>query len=149
MPKNMSAMNSAGRNSHGVLARTRRVGVAGLAVIAIALSACSDSTGPRAPVPVLFDGSQLAVLVAGESMRVIQSLPDVPQRNQLHWSLKKLSDALDAGSVKESRAALGDCSASLTQLQSVYMGDDNALADLEALSLAIEIVQNALPMTTA
>ena len=149
MTRNTGVMNSAGLNSLSVLARTRRIGLAGLAVIALAVSACSDTTGPRVPVPAFFDGTQLAVLVASENMRVIPSLPDVPQRNQLHWSLKKLSDALDAGSVKDSRAALGDCSASLTQLQSAYMGDDNALADLEALSLAIEVVQNALPMTTA
>jgi hypothetical protein len=124
----------------------RYSGHAALALL-LAVSACSDLTGPGegpdAEQTVVANGPALGGLIAGESARVLPTVTKDAAHDELTASLDQLSSALQAGLGNESRAAIARFNLVIDQFENPTSNPDIA-AELAALRHAVDVVREAV-----
>lgn len=129
----------------------RLVGPAAVAAL-LAVSACSsDQTGPSNPgsnpppaTPRLQDPVSLVEMVGDATERVLPSLPESSERDALAVSLQQLSNAVAAGAVTPVQSALVKARSSIAQYAVQVSDDEVAEAELDAIRLSLDAIEEAL-----
>jgi hypothetical protein len=115
------------------------------ATVALALSACSDATGPSDSdsQTVVANGPALGSLISGESARILPTVARTAARDDVADALDELTAALQAGLGNESRAAIARFNTVVDQFVNSTDNPDIA-AEMAALKHSVEVVREAV-----
>jgi hypothetical protein len=115
----------------------------------LVLGACRDGknpTGPSAvqPVVTVTNAPGLADMLADAEERIVPNMPAAPARETMADAFRALSGALAKGPASLVSVALTNANSAIDSYGSVLKGNDGALADLDALRLAMNAIDTQL-----
>lgn len=131
--------------------------VAPVAIAALlAISACSDQTGPSDPgndqtpsTQRLQDPVGLAAMIADARERILPTLPEGCERNDLAVSLQRLAASLEVGTVAPVRSPLALARIYDARYAAKVRDDEVAVAQVVAIRLALEAIEDAIAAASA